>query len=228
MVARYSLPFQAATPRLTTSQQALTRPFARHLRVVVPQLLAALRVEGVDLAPGRGHVDATIDDQRRGFLPAPRVEVRDTRPAPAAPTLPVLILVERTEALLAVVAAMAHPLAGIGRIVCGQQARARRPARRGRGLRCGACPSLRAASQQRHGNTRTAEPVFGTSLRPPESIQCAYSGPCRHDPPRRASRNYAHVLRTRPHAARPALQSLQVLRRAAAHRLDLHHQPRWA
>ncbi len=49
---------------------AVAAPLAGHLRIVAPQLLAVLRIEGVHDAPGRRRVHHAVDDDRRGFEPA--------------------------------------------------------------------------------------------------------------------------------------------------------------
>ena len=87
------------------------------MRVVLPQPLAGLGIEGIDLAPGRGHIDSAIDHQRRGLVAAAAL---GQIPVPGEPQLTDIARIdlrERTEALLAVIAAIGKPLARILRQV---------------------------------------------------------------------------------------------------------------
>ena len=72
-------PFHTATPRLTTSQHAFGPRVAGDLRIVVPEQLAGRGVERPHLAPGAGRVHHAVDDERRRFLPAHRVEIERPR-----------------------------------------------------------------------------------------------------------------------------------------------------
>ena len=95
----------------------LHRVFAGHVRVVLPQPLAGLRIEGVDLAPRRGHENAAIGDHRRRLVAAAAL---GKIPKPGQAQLADVVgvdLLERAVALLAVVAAVGRPLARILRQV---------------------------------------------------------------------------------------------------------------
>ena len=95
---------------------------ARDLRVVLPKLLAGLGVEGVDLAPGAGHENAAVDDDRCRLVAATALgEI--AVPGEAQPAGVVGVdLFERAVALLAVIAAVGHPLARVRRGITRQQA----------------------------------------------------------------------------------------------------------
>ena len=116
----------------------IDRPLARHLRIELPQLLARLRLERVDLAPGRGHIDDAIDDDRRGFLSATRIEVREPGEPEVLDGFGVDAL-QRAEALFGVVPTVGHPLAGVCRLVRRQKTR---------GIHCGEPERCRAVPAQ--------------------------------------------------------------------------------
>ncbi len=86
--------------------------FARHFRIVLPQQLAARGVDRLHLAPRAGGIQHAVDDQRRGFLAAMRVEVDEPREAELLDVAGV-DLRERREALLRVRAPVREPVAGI-------------------------------------------------------------------------------------------------------------------
>ena len=69
-VPQMIFPFHTATPRFTMPQHSFTAYSPGTLRVVLPQLLAGFRIEGVDLAPGAGHENAAVDHDRRGLVNA--------------------------------------------------------------------------------------------------------------------------------------------------------------
>src|SRR5262249_55605574 len=89
---------------------ALDADLPGHLRVVLPERLAALRIEGIELAPGAGHVQHAIDDDGGCFLAAVRVQIE----IPGQPETRNILRVDlrqRTVALLAVGTAARDPLA---------------------------------------------------------------------------------------------------------------------
>src|SRR6185312_12990068 len=100
----------------------LHRVSARNLRVVLPQLPAGLRIEGVDLAPGTGDENAAVDDDRCGLVDAAALG-KIGIPRQAQPIDGVRVdLSERAVALLVVVARVHQPLARVLRRVGRQQA----------------------------------------------------------------------------------------------------------
>ena len=111
------------------------RPLPRHPGVVMPQQRPALRVEGVDHAPGAGHVQAAVDHDRCGLHAAVGGEVEEPcEPQPAH--VCGVDAIERTEALLGIAAPVAQPVVrlAIGRTdactVHGSHGRHRRCGRR--------------------------------------------------------------------------------------------------
>src|SRR5690606_27958495 len=88
-----------------------------------------------DFAPGRRHVDHAVYYERRGLLPAPRIEVRVPGEAESFDRLGVDAR-QRAETLLGVIAPVRHPLAGVlGRVGAEQASRVDR--RILRAARCG-------------------------------------------------------------------------------------------
>ena len=88
----------------------------RYLRVIGPQLLATGGIEREQLAPCRGHVHHAVNDQRCRFLRAVRGVQIDAPGQTQLPDIGVIHLLQRREALLAVGAAVAHP---VGRVLVG-------------------------------------------------------------------------------------------------------------
>ena len=105
--------------------------FARHLRIVLPAQLARDCVVRLHFGPGGRDVDRAVNHQRRGFLSARRIQVREPRESQVLHVAGV-DLFERREALLIVGTAMRQPLTEIARR--GGQCLA---IHRGRGRRCG-------------------------------------------------------------------------------------------
>ena len=84
--------------------------FARNLWVEAPLELPGLGIECIDLAPGAGDIKRAVMDERRGFLPARGVEIEEPGKAQVAHVFRVDQF-ERREALFAIVAAIAEPIA---------------------------------------------------------------------------------------------------------------------
>ncbi len=88
-------------------------PLAGGLRIVLPELLAAARVERVDLAPGGGDIDDAVDVERRAVLTQVRIVVRE----PGETELFDVTAIDArkpAETLLVVGAPVSHPLRGLG------------------------------------------------------------------------------------------------------------------
>ena len=87
-------------------------PLGRHFGIIGPELFSRGRFYGDDFAPGGRKIHDTVDNNGRGFLAA--VSVKIERPGQAEPAdVLVIDLIERTEALLAISAAVGHPVAGL-------------------------------------------------------------------------------------------------------------------
>jgi hypothetical protein len=92
--------------------QAGCRQFPRHLRIVLPQLCAGLRIEGVHLAPRRGDVETAIGHHRGGLVTTALGEIGF--PCKAHPAHVVgSDLLQRAVTLFRIVASMRPPLPGI-------------------------------------------------------------------------------------------------------------------
>src|SRR6185369_15193400 len=90
----------------------ITALLARNLRVVIPDLLAGLRVKRDNLAPGERDIHNPVCDDRTRLEAAHRIGPvfpRDSETTDIAG----VDLVERREALLGIGTPVAQPLAGI-------------------------------------------------------------------------------------------------------------------
>ncbi len=96
-------------------------PLARHLRVVLPELLAGLRVQRIHDAPHARRVHDSVHDDRGGLQPAQRAGGVRPREAELL-DVACIDLLERAESLLAVGAAVREPVLRLG--VGGRNARA--------------------------------------------------------------------------------------------------------
>jgi hypothetical protein len=85
----------------------------RHLGIVFPLQRTGRRVHRAHDAPLQGHVHHAVDDERCGFLAAVGIEVHPPGGTQAADGVGI-DLRQRTEALLLVIAPMAHPVARLG------------------------------------------------------------------------------------------------------------------
>ncbi len=88
------------------------RPRSRHFGIVMPQHAATRGVEGVYLAPGAGDVHASIHHDRCCFHAAPGRKIEGPVDAELR-DIAFVDLRERTEALLVIASAMAHPVEGL-------------------------------------------------------------------------------------------------------------------
>ena len=135
-----TLPCHTATPRLTTSQQALTAhsPGTAGSKAHSGLPVAAIRFH---LAPRSGHVQDAVHDQRRCYR-ATTVEIREPRQR-QLPDRRCVDLIERAEPLLTVRSPVRHPLARLPSAAVGERRLLRR-GRRGHFFRCGRTAAIAA------------------------------------------------------------------------------------
>ena len=162
------------------------RPLPRHLGVVLPQQCAGLRVEGVDHAPGAGHVKAAVDHDRGGFHAAVGGEVEGPRePQPAH--VRGVDAIERTEALLGIAAPVAQPVV---RFAVG---------------RCDACAIHGSHGRHRRCDRRRERRCVTRRRRTPRLFVAAAQQHRQQDPARQQHARMGHLVLLVPGMARTAM-----------------------